>query len=82
MVARDPLDVELPPPRKGTQNTCRDARAVSDVAAELSRDWHTINKAVLAWQEALLAADIERVGLVEALGLDETLFGREGPRRY
>ena len=39
------------------------------------------NRAVLAWGQALLAADTERVGTVEALGLDETLFGREGPWR-
>ena len=39
---------------------------------------HTVNKAVLCWGEALLAADVERVGAVSALGLDETLFGREG----
>ena len=37
-----------------------------------------MNRAVLSWGEALLAADCERVGAVEALGLDETLFGREG----
>ena len=56
----------------------RDARPVSDVAAELGCDWHTVNRAVVAWGEALLAADAERVGAVEALGLDETLFGRRG----
>ena len=33
---------------------------------------------MLCWGEALLAADVERVGAVEALGLDETLFGRQG----
>ena len=56
----------------------RDARPVTDVAAELGCDWHTVNRAVLTWGEALLAADAERVGTVEALGLDETLFGRHG----
>ncbi len=56
----------------------RDARPVSDVAGELGCDWHTANRAVLAWGQALLAADAERVGAVEALGLDETLFGRQG----
>ena len=59
-----------------TRAVGRDARAVSDVAAELGCDWHTVNKAVLCWGEALLAVDVERVGSVEALGLDETLFGR------
>ena len=38
----------------------------------------TVNGAVMAWGEALLAADAERVGEVEALGLDETLYKREG----
>ena len=56
----------------------RDARPVSDVAAELGCDWHTVNRAVLTWGEALLAADCARVGAVRALGLDETLFGRAG----
>ena len=64
--------------RWATAAVGRDGRAVSDVAAELGCDWHTVNKAVLAWGEALLAADTERVGAVVALGLDETLFGREG----
>ena len=59
----------------------RDARPVSDVAAELGCDWHTVNRAVLTWGEALLAADCARVGAVRALGLDETLFGRAGRRR-
>ena len=39
---------------------------------------HTINKAVLAKGEALLAADCDRVGSAEVLGLDETLLGHEG----
>ena len=64
--------------RWATTAVGRDARAVSDVAAELGCGWHTVNKAVLAWGEALLAVDVDRVGSVEALGLDETLFGREG----
>ena len=59
----------------------RDARPVADVAGELGCDWHTANRAVLAWGEALLAADCDRVGAVRALGLDETLFGRNGPWR-
>ena len=64
--------------RWATMAVGRDARPVSDVVAELECDWHTANRAVLAWGEALLAADIARVGSVEALGLDETLFGRQG----
>jgi len=54
----------------------RDGRAGSDVAAELGCDWHTVNRAVTAQGQALLDADAARVGDVEALGLDETLFAR------
>ena len=67
--------------RWATVQVGRDARPVSDVAAELGCDWHTVNRAVVAWGQALLGADAARVGTVEALGLDETLFGREGRRR-
>ena len=67
--------------RWATLQVGRDARPVSDVAGELGCDWHTVNRAVLAWGQALLAADCDRVGAVEALGLDETLFGREGAWR-
>ena len=35
--------------RWATTAVGRDARAVSDVAAELGCDWHTVNKVVLAW---------------------------------
>ena len=59
----------------------RDACPVSDVAGELGCDWHTVNRAVLAWGEALLAADVARVGTVSARGLDETLLGRQGALR-
>ena len=64
--------------RWATVAVSRDARPVADVAAELGCDWHTANRAVLTWGEALLAADCARVGAVRALGLDETLFGRHG----
>lgn len=53
-------------------------RAVSDVAAELGADWHAINDAVIAYGTALLDADVDRVGTVEALGVDEVLFARLG----
>ena len=71
--------------RWATRAVGRDGRAVSDVATELGCGWHTVNDAVLAWGERLLAADTERVGSVEALGLDETLFARHsrwGTRRW
>ena len=56
----------------------RSGRAVADVAAELCCDWHTVNDAVIAYGDALLAADTDRIGDVEGLGLDETLFCRRG----
>lgn len=59
----------------------RSGRAVSDVAAELGSAWHTINDTVVAYGEALLAADVDRVGAVTALGLDETFFVRAGRYR-
>jgi transposase len=56
-------------------------RTVNEIAVELGCDWHTVNDAVLAYGEALLEADTERVGAVDALGLDETLFNRTGEWR-
>ncbi|HAS12254.1 MAG TPA: ISL3 family transposase, partial [Acidimicrobiaceae bacterium] len=53
-------------------------RTVNEIAVELGCDWRTVNDAVLAYGEALLEADTERVGAVDALGLDETLFNRTG----
>lgn len=41
-------------------------------------DWHAINDAVIAYGTALLDADDDRVGAVEALGVDEMLFARQG----
>jgi transposase len=35
-------------------------RTVSEVAAELACDWHTVNDAVTAYGQALLAADRKR----------------------
>jgi len=35
---------------------------------------------VIAYGEALLAADVDRVGTVDALGLDETLYFSNGAR--
>jgi len=53
-------------------------RAVSDVAGELGANWHAINDAVMSYGTALLDADTNRVGAVEALGVDEVLFARLG----
>jgi transposase len=49
-------------------------RTVSEVAAELACDWHTVNDAVCTYGEALLAADRKRLNRTTAIGLDETSF--------
>ncbi len=66
--------------RWSTVQVGRLGRSVNEVAVELGCDWHTVNDAVVAYGEALLGADVERVGAVDALGLDETLFFRKGSR--
>lgn len=66
--------------RWATVQVGRWGRTVNEVADELGCDWHTVNDAVVAYGEALLDADVERVGQVDALGLDETLFVRVGAR--
>ena len=53
-------------------------RTVSEVAAELACDWHTVNDAVTTYGEALLAADRKRLNRTTAIGLDETKFVRLG----
>jgi transposase len=66
--------------RWATRQVGKLGRSVNEVAEELGCDWHTVNDTVVAYGEALLAADADRVGPVDALGLDETLFFRKGPR--
>ena len=53
-------------------------RSVDEVAEELGCDWHTVNNEVGRWGKALLEADTSRVGAVQAVGVDETLFWRKG----
>ena len=57
-------------------------RTVSEVAAELACDWHTVNDAVCTYGEALLAADRKRMNKTSAIGLDETSFVRLGTRAH
>jgi transposase len=57
-------------------------RTVSEVAAELACDWHTVNDAVTTYGEALLAADRKRLNRTTAIGLDETKFVRLGRRSH
>ena len=59
----------------------REGRTVAEVARELGCDWHTVNDAVMAYGGALIDTDVDRIGEVTALGLDETLFRRAGKWR-
>lgn len=62
-----------------TEQVGRHGRTVNEVAGELGCDWHTINDTVIAYGTALVD-DPDRIGAPTALGLDETLFVRVGPR--
>ena len=64
--------------RWATAQVGRFGRTVSEVAEELGCDWHTVNKEITRWGDALLEADVSRFGAVEAVGVDETLFWRKG----
>jgi transposase len=64
--------------RWATEQVGRLGRTVAEAARDLGCDWHTVNDAVMAYGAALVDDDPKRIGLVEALGLDETLFCRRG----
>jgi transposase len=63
-----------------TEQVGRHGRTVNEVAGELDCDWHTVNDTVIAYGTALVDDDPDRIGKPTALGLDETLFVRIGPR--
>jgi len=56
-------------------------RAVSEVAADLGCDWHTVMDAVNHHGRALID-DSNRIGATTAVGLDEVLFCRDGPFKH
>ena len=56
-------------------------RPFNEVASELGCSWHPVNASVQRWGEALLQADVERIGDTVALGLDEHLMWRRGKFR-
>ncbi len=60
-----------------TEQVGRSGRTVNEIAFGLGCDWHTINDTVIAYGSPLVE-DPDRIGHVEALGLDETLFARFG----
>lgn len=62
-----------------TEQVGRHGRTVNEVASELGCDWHTVNDTVIAYG-SVLVDDSDRIGTPTALGLDETLFVRVGPR--
>jgi transposase len=77
------VDARIASPRLGmtdragrwvTRQVGKSGRTVAEVARELGCDWHTVNDSVLAYGQALLDADTDRIGQ----GLDETLFARFG----
>jgi transposase len=61
-----------------TEQVGRCGRTVNEVAIELGCDWHTVNDTVIAYGTVLIDDDPDRIGVVTALGLDETLFCRVG----
>ena len=79
-------DATIAPPRLAltdragrwvTEQVGRWGRTVNEVAVELGCDWHTVNDAVVAYG-TVLVDDPDRIGQPTALGLDETLFCRQG----
>lgn len=66
--------------RWATVQVGRHGRSVSEVAADLGCDWHTVMDAVAVYGTPLID-DPYRFGAVSAVGLDETLFARVGPFR-
>lgn len=63
--------------RWATFQVGRHGRSVAEVATDLACDWHTIMDAVIHFGTPLVD-DPNRIGDVVALGLDETLFCRQG----
>ena len=66
--------------RWATLQVGRHGRAVSEVAVDLGCDWHTVMDAVVVFGEPLID-DSGRFGDVTAIGLDETLYVRQGVYR-
>ncbi|MST31252.1 ISL3 family transposase [Acidimicrobiaceae bacterium USS-CC1] len=66
--------------RWATWQVGRLGRTVAEVARELGCDWHTVNDTVLSYGTALVDHPDRIAAVVEALGLDETLFCRRGER--
>ena len=63
-----------------TMQVGRHGRSVAEVATDLECDWHTVMDAVVVFGQVLID-DPDRFGAVIAVGLDETLFARQGHYR-
>jgi transposase len=66
--------------RWATVQVGRHGRSVAEVAADLGCDWHTVMDSVVIYGQPLVD-DPDRIGPIEAVGIDETLFAREGRYR-
>jgi hypothetical protein len=55
---------------------CSGGRGVCEPMATLGCDWHAVNDTPLAYGQ-LLVDDPERIGPIQAIGMDQTLFNRE-----
>ena len=59
---------------------CSGGRGVCEPSATLGCDWHAVNATMLAYGQ-LLVDDPERIGPIQATGMDQTLFSRVGQYR-
>ncbi len=57
-------------------------QTISHLAKELDCSWDSVNTAMRIYGAALLAADTKRLKETTAIGLDETLFVRQGPYKH
>jgi hypothetical protein len=61
---------------KGATVQVGGGETVSEIAADLDCDWHTVNDAVTTYSKVLLAADRKRLNKTTAIGFDVSpLFG-------
>ena len=71
-----------PPPRRGPHVMAVSSRCsgggVCQPLATLGYDGHAVNDTILAYGQ-LLVDDPERIGPIQATGMDQTLFNREYP---
>ncbi|OYV64401.1 MAG: hypothetical protein B7X07_06520 [Actinobacteria bacterium 21-64-8] len=55
---------------------------ISHLAHTLHTSWDSVNTAMRRYGESLMSADTKRLKETTAIGLDETLFSREGPFKH